>query len=168
MLITGNEIPSWFAPQKSSSFAEIPFPHPCPPTSFAEIPFPHPCPPTEWLGFAVCFLLVADRPLVYGDTEIACYKIMKQDKDDWRAESPVITRNVPLLEPKLPHLYILFLSIGEYPERMHTGYGFRLMRCPDCGPLKIVQAGCRLVCKEDLQDIYRNHSHTSSVGPNNE
>ncbi|XP_052113193.1 TMV resistance protein N-like [Arachis duranensis] len=161
MLITGNEIPSWFAPQKSSSFAEI--------------PFPHPSPPTEWLGFALCFLLVADRPLKYYHTWITCYtatqtsanKIMVPDKDDWRAESHVITRIVPLMEPKLPHLYILFLSVGEYLERMHTGYGFGLTCWPENdGSLRIVQAGCRLVCKEDVQDIYGNHSHTSSVGPN--
>ncbi|XP_057743017.1 disease resistance protein RPV1-like isoform X2 [Arachis stenosperma] len=159
MLITGNEIPSWFAPQKSSSFAEI--------------PFPHPSPPTEWLGYALCFLLVADRPQKYYRTWITCYtatqtsanKIMVPDKDDWRGESHVITRSVPLLEAKQPHLYILFLSIGEYLERMHTGYGFGLRSWPGRS-LRIVQAGCRLVCKEDLQDIYGNHSHTSSVGPN--
>ncbi|XP_020970798.1 TMV resistance protein N isoform X6 [Arachis ipaensis] len=100
MFITGNEIPSWFAPQKSSSFAEI--------------PFPHPSPPTEWLGFALCFLLVADRPLGYYDAVISCYtatqtslescilvpdiqakKITVPDKDHWRAESYVITRSVP-------------------------------------------------------------------------
>ncbi|XLR52845.1 hypothetical protein S83_003517 [Arachis hypogaea] len=169
MFITGNEIPSWFAPQKSSSFAEI--------------PFPHPSPPTEWLGFALCFLLVADRPLGYYDAEITCYtatqtslesrilvpdiqanKIMVPYKDDWRAESPVITRHLPDMEPKQPHLYILFLSIGEYLERMHTGYGFGL-RSWSGRSLRIVQAGCRLVCKEDVQDIYGNHSHTSSVGP---
>ncbi|XP_020970809.1 TMV resistance protein N isoform X4 [Arachis ipaensis] len=170
MFITGNKIPSWFAPQKSSSFAEI--------------PFPHPSPPTEWLGYALCFLLVADRPLGYYDAEITCFtatqtslesrilvpdiqakKITVPDKDHWRAESYVITRSVPLMEPKQPHLYILFLSIGEYLERMHTGYGFGLTSWSD-GSLRIVQAGCRLVCKEDLQDIYGNHSHTSSVGPN--
>ncbi|RYR23981.1 hypothetical protein Ahy_B02g057473 [Arachis hypogaea] len=170
MFITGNKIPSWFAPQKSSSFAEI--------------PFPHPSPPTEWLGFALCFLLVADRPLGYYDAEITCFtasqtslesrilvpdiqakKITVPDKDHWRAESYVITRSVPLMEPKQPHLYILFLSIGEYLERMHTGYGFGLTSWSD-GSLRIVQAGCRLVCKEDLQHIYGNHSHTSSVGPN--
>ncbi|XP_025631561.1 TMV resistance protein N isoform X3 [Arachis hypogaea] len=169
MFITGNEIPSWFAPQKSSSFAEI--------------PFPHPSPPTEWLGFALCFLLVADRPLGYYDAVISCYtatqtslescilvpdiqanKIMVRDKDEWMTETHVISRNVPVMEPKQPHLYILFLSIGEYLERMHTGYGFGLA-CWYDGSL-IVQAGCRLVCKEDLQDIYGNHSHTSSVGPN--
>ncbi|QHO22372.1 hypothetical protein HN51_046255 [Arachis hypogaea] len=169
MFITGNEIPSWFAPQKSSSFAEI--------------PFPHPSPPTEWLGFALCFLLVADRPLGYYDAVISCYtatqtslescilvpdiqanKIMVRDKDEWMTETHVISRNVPVMEPKQPHLYILFLSIGEYLERMHTGYGFGLA-CWYDGSL-IVQAGCRLVCKEDLQHIYGNHSHTSSVGPN--
>ncbi|XLS46719.1 hypothetical protein HN51_021077 [Arachis hypogaea] len=169
MLITGNEIPSWFAPLKSSSFAEI--------------PFPHPSPPTEWLGFALCFLLVADRPLKGYHAEIGCFtatqtslescilvpdiqanKIMVPYKDDWRAESPVITRHLPDMEPKQPHLFILFLSIGEYLERMHTGYGFGLMSWSICS-LRIVQAGCRLVCKEDVQDIYGNHSHTSSVGP---
>ncbi|RYR75121.1 hypothetical protein Ahy_A02g009802 [Arachis hypogaea] len=141
MVITGNEIPSWFAPQKSSSFAEI--------------PFPHPSPPTEWLGFALCFLLVADRPLRYYHTGITCYtakqtsanEIMVPDKDDWRAETHVISRKVPDMEPKLPHLYILFLSIGEYLERMHTdtSIGFGLRTNSRGSPLRIVQAGCRVL-----------------------
>ncbi|KAL1367014.1 hypothetical protein AAHE18_02G020800 [Arachis hypogaea] len=156
MVITGNEIPSWFAPQKSSSFAEI--------------PFPHPSPPTEWLGFALCFLLVADRPLRYYHTGITCYtakqtsanEIMVPDKDDWRAETHVISRKVPDMEPKLPHLYILFLSIGEYLERMHTdtSIGFGLRTNSRGSPLRIVQAGCRVVCMENIQDILGNHSHS--------
>ena len=58
MFITGSGIPSWFVPRKS--------------VSFAKIAVPHNCPVNEWVGFALCFLLVsyafppeACHPLVF-------------------------------------------------------------------------------------------------------
>ncbi|KAJ1403510.1 Leucine-rich repeat domain superfamily [Sesbania bispinosa] len=57
MLITGSEIPSWFVPQKC--------------VSFAKIPVPNNCPPTEWVGFALCFMLVS-----HADPELCPMKLI--------------------------------------------------------------------------------------------
>ncbi|MED6108410.1 hypothetical protein PIB30_023629 [Stylosanthes scabra] len=128
MLITGNEIPSWFAPQKSSFFAEI--------------PYLHRYPPIEWVGYAV-----EEVPDEY-DWEY-----------DWSDEAWRISRNLPPMEPKQPHLYILFLphSLSEEFLDRSKSHGFGLMSRCRCDSLRTVQAGCRLVCKEDVQDLYGNY-----------
>ncbi|MED6108402.1 hypothetical protein PIB30_023621 [Stylosanthes scabra] len=129
MLITGNEIPSWFAPQKSSFFAEI--------------PYLHHYPPIEWVGCAVCFLLVSDaNPPRMCHHKITCSfgtrtllessEVVPDEYDwayDWSDEPWRISRNLPPMEPKQPHVYILFLpySLSEEFLDRSKSHGFELM-----------------------------------------
>ena len=85
------------------------------------------------------------------------------------------------MQPNLPHLYILFLSTEEYCHiisehnysrditfefRIHRYYQQQLdaMVSQGSSPTRrrhrswrIVKCGCRLVHKQDVKDIYRNH-----------
>ncbi|QHN84149.1 TMV resistance protein N [Arachis hypogaea] len=107
MLITGSEIPSWFVPQRCISFAKI--------------AIPQNCPVNDWVGFALCFMLVsyADPPQVCNH-EVECY----------------------LFGPKGGHFKEIEFVLKSY--------------C--CHSLQIVRCGSRLVCKQDVEDIFGNHS----------
>lgn len=137
MLITGCEIPSWFVPQKC--------------VSFAKIQVPHNCPLDEWVGFALCFLLVSYAvPPELHQHEIDCYLFGPNGK------MFISTRTLPPMEPCYPHLYILYLSIDQFRERIQeedhwSEIEFVLKRyC--CYSLEIVRCGSRLVCKQDVED----------------
>ncbi|KAK7349499.1 hypothetical protein VNO77_06917 [Canavalia gladiata] len=142
MLITGSEIPEWFIRQKC--------------VSFAKIQVPHNCPPTEWVGFALCFLLVsyADPPEVCHH-EVDCYLFGPNGK------MFISSRNLPPMEPCYPHLYILYLSIDKFRDRIFEGGDFDeiefVLKSYCCYSLQIVRCGCRLVCKQDVEDIYKNN-----------
>lgn len=141
MLITGSEIPSWFIPQKC--------------VSFAEISVPHNCPPTEWVGFALCFLLVsyADPPEECRH-EVDCYLFGP------RGKLFISSRDLPLMEPYYPHLYILYLSIDKFRDKIYEDGDWSeiefVLKSYCCHSLQIVRCGSRLVCKQDVEDIYGN------------
>ncbi|KAK7274363.1 hypothetical protein RIF29_15448 [Crotalaria pallida] len=144
MLITGNEIPSWFVPQKC--------------VSFAKISVPRNCPPTEWVGFALCFLLVSYDDLFSPEEcshEIDCCLFSPNGKKF------ISSRRLPLMEPGYPHLYILYLSIDEYRNTINEGGDFSeiefALKRYCCHSLDIVRCGSRLVCKQDVADIYGSH-----------
>ena len=142
MLITGNEIPSWFAPSKYASVATI--------------PVPHNCPLNDLVGFALCFLLVS-----YADPPDRCHHEVDCYLFGPRGKMFVHSRDLPLMEPYCPHLYILYLSIDEYRDRIYEGdhcseIGF-VLKSYCCHSLQIVRCGCRLVCKQDVEDVSGNH-----------
>ncbi|MED6131362.1 hypothetical protein PIB30_008951 [Stylosanthes scabra] len=144
MLITGSEIPSWFVPQRCISFAKI--------------QIPQNCPVNDWVGFALCFMLVsyADPPEVCHH-EVECYLFGPQGK------MFMSTRILPPMEPCCPHLYILYLSIDKFRDRIYEGgYFFKeiefVLKRYCCQSLQIVRCGSRLVCKQDVEDIFGNHS----------
>ncbi|KAK7292708.1 hypothetical protein RJT34_15560 [Clitoria ternatea] len=138
MLITGNEIPSWFVPSKY--------------VSWAQVPVPHNCPPTEWVGFALCFLLVSfSDPPEECRHEVDCYLFGPNGK------MFISSRDLPPMEPYNRHLYILYLSIDKFRDRIYEGGDFSeiefVLKSYCCDSLKIVRCGCRLVCKQDVEDI---------------
>ncbi|XP_019456470.1 PREDICTED: TMV resistance protein N-like [Lupinus angustifolius] len=138
MIITGSKIPSWFVPQKC--------------VSFAEISVPHNCSPSEWVGFALCFLLVSYAyPPEECRHEIQLYLFSPNGK------KIITTKLLPLMEPGYPHLYILYLSIDEYRNKINEGGEYSdiefVLKSYCCNSLQIVRCGCRLVCKQDVEDI---------------
>ncbi|KAL1351614.1 hypothetical protein HN51_015506 [Arachis hypogaea] len=143
MLITGSEIPSWFVPQRCISFAKI--------------AIPQNCPVNDWVGFALCFMLVsyADPPQVCNH-EVDCYLFGPKGK------MLINSRNLPLMEPYCPHLYILYLSIDKFRHTIYEGGHFKeiefVLKSYCCHSLQIVRCGSRLVCKQDVEDIFGNHS----------
>ncbi|RYR01038.1 hypothetical protein Ahy_B06g079902 isoform B [Arachis hypogaea] len=143
MLITGSEIPSWFVPQRCISFAKI--------------AIPQNCPVNDWVGFALCFMLVsyADPPQVCNH-EVECYLFGPKGK------MFINSRNLPLMEPYCPHLYILYLSIDKFRHTIYEGGHFKeiefVLKSYCCHSLQIVRCGSRLVCKQDVEDIFGNHS----------
>ncbi|KAE9595493.1 hypothetical protein Lal_00031031 [Lupinus albus] len=142
MVITGSKIPSWFVPQKC--------------VSFAKISVPHNCSPSEWVGFALCFLLVSYAyPPEECRHEIELYLFSPTGKKF------ITTKLLPLMEPGYPHLYILYLSIEEYRNNINeVGENNEIefvLKCYCCHSLQIVRCGSRLVCKQDVEDIYGNH-----------
>ncbi|XP_027335730.1 TMV resistance protein N-like isoform X2 [Abrus precatorius] len=142
MLITGGEIPSWFVPQKC--------------VSFAKVSVPHNCPLTEWVGFALCFMLVSyDDPPGVCPHEVDCYLFGPNGK------MFITSRDLPPMEPYYPHLYILYLSIDKFRDRIYGGGAGSeiefVLKSYCCYSLQIVRCGCRLVCKQDVEDIYRNN-----------
>ncbi|CAJ2671262.1 unnamed protein product [Trifolium pratense] len=84
MLIPGNEIPSWFVPQRT--------------VSWAKIQIPNNCPLDEWVGFSLCFLLksYADPPELC-QHEIECYLCARNGKQ------LISNRNLPPM--KLQRVY---------------------------------------------------------------
>ncbi|MED6149422.1 hypothetical protein PIB30_062233 [Stylosanthes scabra] len=128
MVIPGSDIPSWFAPQKFSSYAEKPF--------FTAFP------PTEGVGYAVCFLLESAKPSQMCRHKITCsigrrtqskvdFSFLHGDLDlprrgrslkgkqskvdplghqkEKKVDPAIIitSRNLPLMLPNSRHLYIL-------------------------------------------------------------
>ncbi|KAH1149782.1 hypothetical protein GYH30_044015 [Glycine max] len=147
MLIPGSEIPSWFVPQKC--------------VSLAKIPVPHNCPVNEWVGFALCFLLVSyANPPEACHHEVECYLFGPNGK------AIISSRNLPPMELDCPHLYILYLSIDKYRDMICEGVvGSEIefvLKSYGCQSLEIVRCGCRLVCKQDVEDIYENSIISSS------
>ncbi|CAL0315056.1 unnamed protein product [Lupinus luteus] len=142
MIITGSKIPSWFIPQKC--------------VSFAKISVPHNCSPSEWVGFALCFLLVS-----YADPPEECRHRIELYLFSPNGKKFITDRVLPLLEPCYPHLYILYLSIDEYRNKISEAGEYSeiefVLKCYCCSWLQIVRCGCRLVCKQDVEDIYGNH-----------
>nr|AHG28994.1 NBS-LRR protein [Cicer arietinum] len=140
MLITGSEIPLWFTPSKY--------------VSVANIPVPPNCPNDQWVGFALCFLLVsfADPPELCHH-EVSCYLFGPKGK------MLISSRDLPPLEPYCRHLYILYLSIDECRKRFDKGGDCSeiefVLKTYCCDSLKVVRCGSRLVCKQDVEDIYR-------------
>ncbi|KAK7389921.1 hypothetical protein VNO78_25218 [Psophocarpus tetragonolobus] len=142
MLITGSEIPSWFVPQKYASVAKI--------------TVPHNCPLNEWVGFALCFLLVSYAvPPEVCHHEVDCHLFGPNGK------MFISSRDLPPMEPCYPHLYILYLSIDDYRDRIYEGGDYSeiefVLKSYCCHSLEIVKCGCRLVCKQDVKDIYGNN-----------
>ncbi|KHN26944.1 TMV resistance protein N [Glycine soja] len=142
MFITGSEIPSWFVPRKS--------------VSFAKIAVPHNCPVNEWVGFALCFLLVSYAvPPEACRHEVDCYLFGPNGK------KIISSRNLLPMEPCCPHLYSLYLSIDKYRDMIYEGGDGSevefVQKSYCCQSLGIVRCGCRLVCKQDVQDIYGNN-----------
>jgi len=139
MLITGSEIPPWFSPNKC--------------VSFAKISVPDDCPINEWVGFALCFLLVSYdlRPEVCAH-EVDCYLFGPNGKVF------ISSRSLPPMEPCEPHLYIIYLSFDELRDIIYKGGHFReiefVLKTYCCSSLQIVRCGSRLVCKQDVEDIY--------------
>ncbi|XP_020213586.1 TMV resistance protein N [Cajanus cajan] len=146
MIITGSEIPSWFVPQKY--------------VSFANIPIPHNCHINEWVGFALCFLLISYTvPPEACHHEVDCYLFGPNGK------LFISSTDLPPMEPCYPHLYILYLSIEKYREKYQEiiyegGDNSEIefvLKSYCCHSLEIVRCGCRLVCKQDVEDIYENN-----------
>jgi len=95
MLITGDEIPSWFVLQRTVSWAKIQVPNNC----FLD----------DWVGFSLCFLLIshADPPELCKH-EIEIYLFARNGKQ------LIASRTLPPMNPYYPHLYILYLSIDQF------------------------------------------------------
>lgn len=148
MLVTGSEIPSWFVPQKWASVAEI--------------TVPHNCPPNEWVGFALCFLLVS-----YAVPPEVCHHEVDCCMFGPNGKKIVTSRDLPPLEPCCPHLYFLFLSIDKFRDRIYEGgEGTEIefvLKSYCCIFLEIVRCGSRLVCKQDVEDIEKFYSNTCSL-----
>lgn len=142
MLIPGSEIPSWFAPQRSVSWAKLHIP-----CNFHQ---------EEWVGIALCFLLVSYAvPPELCNHEIDCYLIASNDK------KLISTRRLPSMDPSYPHLYILYLSIEQFRDKIldedywdDTEFA---LKCYCCDSLKILRSGCRLVCKQDVE-VFQAHT----------
>ncbi|XP_061361224.1 TMV resistance protein N-like [Gastrolobium bilobum] len=148
MLYTGSEIPSWFVPQKC--------------VSWAKIQVPNNCPLDEWVGFVLCFLLVsyADPPESCCH-EIDCYLFGPNGK------MFVATRTLPPMEQGYPHLYILYLSIDRFRERIleDDDYWSTIefaLKSYCCQSLQIVRCGSRLVCKQDVENWNKAMSQCNS------
>lgn len=142
MLITGYEIPSWFTPSKY--------------VSVTNMSVPHNCPPTEWVGFALCFMLVCfdDEPEICNH-EVSCYLFGPNGK------LFIHSKDLPPMEPYVRHLYILYLSIDECRDRFYDGGDCSeiefVLKTYCCGSLRVVSCGCRIVSKQDVEDMYNNH-----------
>ncbi|XP_027907787.1 TMV resistance protein N-like isoform X1 [Vigna unguiculata] len=141
MLIRGSEIPPWFAPNKC--------------VSFAKISVPHNCPINEWVGFALCFLLVSYVvPPDVCHHEVDCYFFGPHGK------VCISSRCLPPMEPCDPHLYIIYLSFDELRDIICKGGDCReiefVLKTYCCHSLQIERCGSRLVCKQDVEDIYGN------------
>lgn len=142
MLITGYEIPSWFTPSK---YVKV-----------TNMPVPHNCPPTEWVGFALCFMLVSfdDQPEICNH-EVSCYLFGPNDK------LFITTRELPPMEPYVRHLYILYLTIDECRDRFYDGGDCSeiefVLKTYCCNSLQVVGCGCRIVSKQDVEDMYKNY-----------
>ncbi|RDX68598.1 TMV resistance protein N, partial [Mucuna pruriens] len=128
MLITGSEIPSWFVPQIC--------------VSWAKIAVPPNCPLNEWVGFALCFLLVSCAFPEECHHEVECYLFGPDGK------MFISSRNLPPMEPNYPHLYILYLSIDKYRDIIYEGGDSGeiefVLKSYCCNSLNIVRCGCRL------------------------
>jgi hypothetical protein len=137
MLIPGKEIPSWFVPQRT--------------VSWAKIQVPNNCPLDEWVGFSLCFLLESYAiPPELCNHEIDCYLFSRNGK------KLISTRRLPPMDPCSPHLYILYLSIDQFRDEIlkddfWSDIEFAL-KCYCCNSLQVVRCGCRLVCKQDVED----------------
>jgi len=141
MLLTGSEIPPWFSRSKT--------------VSFAKISVPDDCPMNEWVGFALCFLLVSYVvPPDVCSHEVDCYLFGPNGKVF------ITSRKLPPMEPCDPHLYITYLSFDELRDIICMGSDYReiefVLKTYCCHSLEIVRCGSRLVCKQDVEDIYGN------------
>ncbi|XP_058743965.1 TMV resistance protein N-like isoform X1 [Vicia villosa] len=142
MLITGYEIPSWFTPSK---YVKV-----------TNMSVPRNCPPNEWVGFALCFMLVSfdDQPEIC-DHEVSCYLFGPKGK------LFITTRDLPPMEPYVRHLYILYLTIDECRDRFYDGGDCReiefVLKTYCCDSLQVVGCGCRIVSKQDVDDMYNNY-----------
>jgi len=140
MLIPGDEIPSWFVPQRS--------------VSWANVHIPNNFPQDEWVGFALCFLLVSYAvPPELCNHEIDCYLFSPNGKQ------LISTRKLPPMDPCYPHLYILYLSIEQFHDKiLEDDYWDDVvfsLKCYCCHSLQIVSSGRRLVCKQDVE-VFRD------------
>jgi len=99
MLITGDEIPSWFVPQRTVSWPKIQVPD-----HFSLY---------DWVGFSLCFLLVsyADPPELCKH-EIECYLFAHNGKQ------LIASRTLPPMNPYYPPLYILYLFTDQFHDRI--------------------------------------------------
>ncbi|CAL5192712.1 unnamed protein product [Lathyrus oleraceus] len=137
MLIPGEEIPSWFVPQRT--------------VSWAKIQVPNDCPLDDWVGFSLCFLLESyyDDPEICRH-EIECYLFAPNGK------KLISTRRLPPMNPCYPHLYILYLSIDQFRDKILKDDSWSdiefALKCYCCHSLQIVRCGSRLVCKQDVED----------------
>ncbi|GAU26525.1 hypothetical protein TSUD_361580 [Trifolium subterraneum] len=142
MLITGSEIPSWFTRSKYDTCTHM--------------AVPHDYPPTEWVGLALCFMLVCfdDQPELC-DHEVSCYLFGPNGK------LFIKSRHLSPMEPYVRHLYILYLSIDECRERFCEGGDCSqiefVLKTYCCNALQVKRCGSRLVCKQDVEDVYRNY-----------
>ncbi|XP_058754677.1 TMV resistance protein N-like [Vicia villosa] len=136
MLIPGEVIPSWFVPQRT--------------VSWAKIQVPKNCPLDDWVGFSLCFLLesYADPPELCKH-EIDCYLFSPNGK------LFISSRRLPPMNPCHPHLYILYLSIDQFRDRILKDDCWNdiefALKCYCCQSLQIVRCGSRLVCKQDVE-----------------
>jgi hypothetical protein len=126
MLIPGKEIPSWFVPQRT--------------VSWAKIQVPNNCPLDEWVGFSLCFLLESYAiPPELCNHEIDCYLFSRNGK------KLISTRRLPPMDPCSPHLYILYLSIDQFSDEIlkddfWSDIEFAL-KCYCCNSLQVVRCG---------------------------
>ncbi|XP_027352151.1 TMV resistance protein N-like [Abrus precatorius] len=137
MLIPGTEIPSWFVPQEC--------------VSWAKVQAPTNCLLDDWVGFALCFLIVSySIPPELCNHEIECYLFGPKGK------MLVSTRRLPPMDPCYPHLYILYLSIDQFRDKiLEDDYWNEIefaLKCYCCDSLQKVRCGSRLVCKQDVED----------------
>ncbi|GAU28639.1 hypothetical protein TSUD_159200 [Trifolium subterraneum] len=82
--------------------------------------------------------------------EIECYLFSRNGK------KLITTRRLPPMDPCYPHLYILYLSIDQFRDEIlkddfWSDIEFAL-KCYCCNSLQVVRCGCRLVCKQDVED----------------
>jgi hypothetical protein len=142
MLITGSEIPSWFTRSKY--------------VTRTHMSVPRDYPPTEWVGIALCFMLVDfhDQPELC-DHEVSCYLYGPKGK------LFIKSRHLSPMEPYVRHLYILYLSIDECRERFCEGGDCSqiefVLKTYCCDSYQVKGCGSRLVSKQDVEDFHRNY-----------
>ncbi|XP_039683915.1 TMV resistance protein N [Medicago truncatula] len=99
-----------------------------------------------------------ETPSCYADPPELCNHEIDCCLFSSNAKLFVTTRTLPPMNPYLPHLYILYLSIDQFRDRIlkddywsENGIEF-VLKCYCCHSLQIVKCGCRLVCKQDVKD----------------